>query len=260
MSVTVKEIAAKMEQWCPAGLACPWDNCGLQTGHRQQEVSRILVALDVTMDVVAEAMDLQADMIVTHHPLIFTPLRHVCVESYPQTVVAALLKAGIAYFAAHTNLDMAAGGVNDTLADVLGLEKVKPFAAEGDMDGLGRIGMLPIQMSFAQLETVVKEKLGLTYLKVVPTEKEIQSVAVCGGSGMDLLWAAKEAGADCLISSEGKHHQGIMAQQLGMGLIDAGHFDTEKVIVPVIARYLRENFSTVEVVCSRREKNHWFIR
>lgn len=260
MSVTVKDIMAKMEWWCPSSLACSWDNCGLQVGSAKQRVDRILVALDVSMEVVREAIEVQADMIVTHHPLIFGALENLCLEDYPQAVVGALLEAHITHFAAHTNLDMAVGGVNDTLAAVLGLENIKPFAAEGDMSGLGRIGTLPSGMSFAQLELLVKERLGVDYLKVVPVEKEIRSVAVCGGSGMDLLAAAKEAGADCLISAEGKHHQALMAQQLGLGLIDAGHFATEKVIVPVIAAYLNKHFPGVAVLCSEQEKNQWQIR
>lgn len=260
MSVTVKDVMGKMEQWCPSSLACSWDNSGLQVGSKNQTVTHILVALDVTRAVVEEAASLGAEMIVTHHPLIFGGLQNLCLENYPQAVVAALLQGGVTHFAAHTNLDMAAGGVNHTLAAVLGLKGVAPLAAEGDMDGLGRIGTLPSEMSFAQLELLVKEKLGLDYLKVVPTEKEIRSVAVCGGSGMDLLVAAKEAGADCLISAEGKHHQALMAQQLGIGLIDAGHFHTERVVVPVIARYLQEHFPELTVSCSKQEKSGWLVR
>lgn len=260
MSVTVAEVMAKMEQWCPASLACSWDNCGLQVGAVKKEVRCVLVALDVSMEVIKEAIAVQADMIVTHHPLIFTPLRNLCLGAYPQDVVASLLEVGIAHLAAHTNLDMAVGGVNDTLAEVLDLKDVKPLAAEGDMDGLGRIGSLPQPLTFSQLESFVKKRLELDYLKVVPVEKEIRSVAVCGGSGMDLLTAAKEAGADCLISAEGKHHQALMAQQLELGLIDAGHFDTEKVIVPVIARYLQECFPGLTVSCSKEEKSGWLVR
>ena len=128
------------------------------------------------------------------------------------------------------------------------------------MDGLGRIGTLSRGISFARLELLIKEKLGLDYLKVVPTEKEIRSVAVCGGSGMDLLVVAKKAGADCLISAEGKHHQALMAQQLGIGLMDAGHFHTERVVVPVIARYLQEHFPELTVSCSKQEKSGWLVR
>lgn len=260
MSVTVKDIIAKMEQWCPASLACSWDNCGLQVGSVKQRVDCVLVALDVSQDIIEEAIAVQANLIVTHHPLIFSPLRNLCLGVYPQDVVIRLLEAGIAHLAAHTNLDMTIGGVNDTLAAILGLKEIRPLVAEGDMDGLGRIGNLPQPLTFSQLETLVKERLELDYLKVVPVEKEIRSVAVCGGSGMDLLVAAKEAGADCLISAEGKHHQALMAQQLDMGLIDAGHFDTEKIIVPVVAAYLKKCFPALTVLCSQTEKNYWLIR
>ena len=260
MSVTAAEIIRAMAQWCPPTLACSWDNCGLQVGSGSWQVDRILVALDVTMEVIQEASALQADMIVTHHPLIFSPLNNLCEDGYPQAVVVALFEAGLVHFAAHTNLDMAPGGVNDTLAAVLGLEEVRPLAAEGDMDGLGRIGTLPRKMSFAQLELLVKEKLDIPYLKVAPVTGLMRRVAVCGGSGMDLLAAAKEAGADCLISAEGKHHQALMARQLGIGLIDAGHFDTEKVIVPVICAYLQECFPGLTVSCSKEEKSGWLVR
>lgn len=260
MSITVKDVMVKMEQWCPASLACPWDNSGLQVGRLGQDVTRILVALDVSMAVIQEAIVMQADMIVTHHPLIFGGLQNLCLEDYPQAMVAALLQAEITHFAAHTNLDIATGGVNDTLAETLGLTGIVPLAAGGDMDGLGRIGHLPQPLTFSQLASLVKEKLNLDYLRVAPVEREIQSVAICGGSGMDLLAAAKAAGVDCLISAEGKHHQALMAQQLGVGLIDAGHFDTEKIIVPVIAAYLSKHFPEVAVLCSKQEQNSWQIR
>lgn len=260
MSVIMKDIMEAMEQWCPAALACSWDNSGLQVGSEQQTVSRILVALDASMEVVREAASLGAELIVTHHPLIFGGLQNLCLDCYPQSVVALLLQEGIAHFAAHTNLDIVAGGVNDTLAEILELQDITSFAAEGDMDGLGRIGHLPQSLSFLELEDLVKEKLALDYLKVVPLEREIRKVAVCGGSGMELLVAAKEAGADCLISAEGKHHQGFIAKQLDIALIDAGHFHTECVIVPVIARYLQKEFPDLAVLCSKAERSYWLIR
>lgn len=260
MSVTVKDVMSAMEQWSPASLAYPWDNSGLQVGSGEQVVTRVLVALDASMEVVQEAVSLGAEMIVTHHPLIFGGLQNLCLDYYPQSVVAALLQAGITHFAAHTNLDIAPGGVNDTLAEILELEDIAPLAAEGDMDGLGRIGLLPRPLSFSGLETWVKEKLAADYLKVVPVDREIRKVAVCGGSGMELLTAAKQAGADCLISAEGKHHQGFMAGQLDIGLVDAGHFHTERIIVPVIARYLQEKFPGLAVLCSKEESSRWLIR
>lgn len=260
MSVTVKDVIKQMEQWCPAALACSWDNSGLQVGKGSQAVTRVLVALDASMEVVREAASFGAELIVTHHPLIFGGLQNLCLDHYPQAVVGALCQEGIAHFAAHTNLDIAAGGVNDTLAEILELQDITSLAAEGDMNGLGRIGLLPQPLSFQGLETLVKEKLVVDYLKVVPLERAIHKVAVCGGSGMELLTAAKQEGADCLISAEGKHHQGFMAKQLDIALIDAGHFHTERIIVPVIARYLQEKFPSLTVLCSKQEKSCWLIR
>lgn len=260
MSVTAEQVMMAMEQWCPAFLACHWDNPGLQVGSRGQAVRRILVALDATAEVIAEAKALQADMLITHHPLIFGGINNLCLEGYPQKLAVDLLQAGICHFAAHTNLDIVAGGVNDALAAKLGLTNISSLPAEGELDGLGRIGDLPQSCSFAQLEHLVKEKLGVTYLKVAPIEREMKRVAVCGGSGMDLLVAAKKAGADCLISAESKHHQAMVARHLGIGVIDAGHFDTEKVIVPVIAEYLRRQFPGVAVSESKTEQNNWLIR
>jgi len=241
LPVTVGCIVDFLKTLAPAELAAPWDNSGFLCGDAKKPVTKILVTLDITRAVAEEAAQADVQMIVAHHPLFLEPLRRIVAQDYPGSLVLQLIQQDIAVFAAHTNLDHAAGGVNDVLAEALGLQNIAPLAVS-DPENPGRIGSLPQALDWPELIALVKDALRISYVKGVPQEGPFQTIAVCGGGGIDLWPAAQKAGADCLISADGKHHQGLEAREMGMALIDGGHFATEHVIVPVLAAKLRKQY------------------
>lgn len=244
MTPTVSEIWKCLTGWAPSELAESWDNVGLQAGFPDAAVSRVLVALDATEGVLAEAVSRQAQMVITHHPLLLRPLQSLDVSKNIPRLLAGFLRSDIALFAGHTNLDCAKGGVSDLLAESLSLSDVRPLlvAERGRAgEGLGRIGRLPERRTLSQVAAQLSNFLSAPSLLLVgEPEVVVETVALCGGSGSDLWPASVEAGADLYISSEIKHHIAREAEQTGKAIIDAGHFYTEWLIVPAIADFLKQ--------------------
>lgn len=233
----LQQICRFMEQWAPPALAEEWDNPGLLVDAGSL-VRRVLVTLDITPAVVEEAHRLGCQLVVSHHPVIFKPVRRL------QSADAAFLLAryGISALCAHTNLDAAEGGVNDVLAGLLELEDVQP------LEGLGRVGDRD-SISPAQLAEQVGKLLSAPVL-LADAGHPITRVAVVGGSGGEFFEAAAQAGAQCLVTGEASHHHGLDALEQGVSLIVAGHFATEWPIVPEMARRLRQAFGELEVLVS----------
>jgi dinuclear metal center YbgI/SA1388 family protein len=199
---------------------------GQLVGDAGAPLTSALFCLDITPAIVEEAASCKAQLIVSHHPVIFDPLRRLSAGSVPYL----LARAGIAAICAHTNLDLADGGVNDCLCASLGLHAVTGLEpAEGGM--LGRVGVLPAPMDEQSFALHVKASLGCGGLRMVPSGRRIETVAVCGGSGGSLLPRAAACGAQALVTADVKHNQLFEAMQLGLCLIDAGHFETENVVV-----------------------------
>ncbi|MBS3947724.1 MAG: Nif3-like dinuclear metal center hexameric protein [Dethiobacter sp.] len=368
MPLFAQTLISYLEQFAPRRLAYDWDNVGLLVGSQQATVHKILIALDVDARVLEEALALRADFIVSHHPLIFRPLKALRTDLPAGKLIATALAAGISIFAAHTNLDATAGGVSDTLADCLGvseteilrvtgsdtLEKIVVFVPEGHEDnvrramaaaGAGRIGnyshctfqtkgtgtfmpllgatpfigehgkleeveelrvetvfpatlrnrvvrallkahpyeevaydLYPLQnewhsfglgrvglvnaCTLTEFAQVVQENLAVRNVRIVGDGSAIvRKVAVCGGSGGDLIQAALFAGADVLVTGDVRYHEAQEAMAVGLAVIDAGHDATEKVIVPVLRDYLlariRESGETAEVVASTVGTSPW---
>lgn len=233
----LQQICRFMEQWAPPALAEEWDNPGLLVDAGSL-VRRVLVTLDITPAVVEEAHRLGCQLVVSHHPVIFKPVRRL------QSTDAAFLLAryGISALCAHTNLDAAEGGVNDVLAGLLELENVQP------LEGLGRVGDRD-SISPAQLAEQVGKLLNAPVL-LADAGLPITRVAVVGGSGGEFFEAAAQAGAQCLVTGEASHHHGLDALEQGVSVIVAGHFATEWPIVPEMARRLRQAFGELEVLVS----------
>ncbi len=241
MPVTVGDIIGFLEKLAPPELATPWDNSGFLCGDAAKQVIKVLVTLDVTQAVVEEAVSAGVQMIVAHHPLFLEPLHRIVAQDVAGGMAWRLIRQDVAVFAAHTTLDHAVGGVNDVLAQVLGLRNIAPLAL-ADPVNPGRIGNLPQALNWQDLVSLIKTALRISYVKGVAQKGPFQKIALCGGGGMDLWPVAQKAGAECLVSADGKHHQGLAAQDHGIALIDAGHFATENVIVPVLAAKLRERY------------------
>ena len=249
---TVADILNFIEGIAPPYMKMDWDNCGLLCGRKDKEVQKILVALDPFRNVIREAIDLGADLIVTHHPLIFSaPLMAVNEDTETGRCVLELMEHGIAAINAHTNLDLAPGGVNDVLAQTLGLQNIE-IINPTDNYGLLRCGTVTEQPLSAFL-TVVKENLHCDGLRYVDAGKPVSKVAVGGGSCADEMAEALDAGCDTFVTADVKYNQFRTAFELGLNLIDAGHFHTENPTMPVLAEKLAAKFPGVTVEFS---KNH----
>jgi len=320
MDVRVKDIIGLMEAWAPPDLAEHWDHPGLQVGDPEAKVSAVVTALDLTEENIALAEARGASLIVSHHPFLFRPLKEINLSTAKGKIIATLLAKHITSFAAHTNLDTAEGGVNDALADALGLtdraglvpvterkaykaavyvdvsaaravEKrleeiggcdhfylldddndftpegklefniapgsvgaVKDFlkgeglrydlyelANHGRQEMMGRVGNLPKEMTGEEALAYIKEKLGIYDLRYSgDAKKTVRRVAVLGGAGAEFLPLAAATGADLYLTGDVKYHEVQEAARMGIILADGGHFFTERVVVPVIAAYLRE--------------------
>jgi len=348
MSVMCQKIIDAMDRLAPPHLAEAWDNIGLLVGSPVQNIERVLVGLDVTPQLLNQAIEQRVNLIITHHPLIFKALTSLRTDRYPGKLLAQLVKADIALFAAHTNLDAAAGGVSDVLAARLGLRDIRllapgqgerlfklvvfvpeshveavraaitaagaghignyshctfqtsgvgtfmplagtnPFIGKpGNLEyvsecrletvlperlgakvvsamlkahpyeevaydlfsisgslagsGLGRVGVLPEPISLGELTVNVKTALGLAHIRLAgEAGQSVKVVAVCGGSGGSLLHQAKEAGTDVFITGDVKYHEAQEARELGLIIIDAGHYHTERPVVDVVVDHLKE--------------------
>ena len=232
----LKDFIAVMERVAPPALACDFDNPGLLIGPENREIQRVLVALDATVAVAREAVEWGAELVLTHHPLFFHPVRHVLPDD-PDTMAAyTLLRGGVGLYAAHTNLDGAAGGVNDVLCELFQLTDVIAYA-----EGLGRIGTLPEPMPLSELVRLTNRLLGTNARFVGDANRVVSRMAVLGGAGGDTFLAAHALGAEALLTGEMKHHEAIAVDALGMAAIVGGHYETERIVLPpLIARLQRE--------------------
>ena len=248
MSVSVDTCIRVMEALAPPEHALAWDNSGLQIGSRTAEVNRIMVTLTITEKAVERANADDVDLIITHHPLIFKPLHAIDTDLPMGRIVQKLLSNGIAVYACHTNLDRAQFGLNYWLAESLGLHKHKILEPEpGQELGLGRIGYLD-PISLADL-AVRLNKMWQTHVRYVgDPQRQCTKIAVCGGSGSDLIYTAWSQQADVLITGDLKYHAALDAEALGLAVIDAGHFATESIMITKVASYLRTKLPAVAVV------------
>ena len=249
---TVADILKYIESIAPPYMMESWDNVGLLCGRKDKEVKKILVALDPFRNVIEEAIAENCDLMVTHHPLIFRD-KIMALNEDTETCrnLLTLVENGIAAINAHTNLDLAPGGVNDILAATLALESIEVINPEGEDAqgrpyGLLRCGTVREQPLSAFLASV-KKSLGCDGLRYVDGGKAVRKVAVGGGSCADFMQEAAAAGCDTFVTADVKYNQFRTAYELGLNLIDAGHFHTENPTMPVLAANLRLAFPEVEV-------------
>lgn len=253
--MTVQNILDYLNKLAPAAMKYEWDNVGLLCGRRDQEVKKILVALDPFEHVCREAVEMGADLLVTHHPLIFRAPKTVTTDDTVGRCILLLAANGISAVNAHTNLDCAPEGVNDVLAQVLGLTDVyvpDPMGTDGEGRpyGLLRAGLVEEQ-SLEQFLIHVKDKLGTPVLRYADGGKPVRKVAVGGGACGDAGPDALAAGCDTLVTADVKYNQFWDAHDLGLNLIDAGHFYTENPVMKPLADKLQSQFPEIEVCLSR---------
>lgn len=244
--MTAERIIQILEKKVPLYLAENWDNPGLIIGKRNREINKVLVALDVTDNVAKEAVEKKADMIVTHHPMIFGSIKKINDDTSLGRRIIFLIENGINHYAMHTNLDTAFGGTNDTLAEIIGLKDVEPLAVSTEQDGipngLGRIGELEEETTLGEFSKALREKLKLDRIRIVGNENQkVKRIGLCTGSGMEFMDEAAAKNCDTYITADVKYHEAQKAVEQGINLIDATHYATENIIVHIIAEYLREN-------------------
>lgn len=251
---TVYDIVRFMESIAPQSKKESWDNVGLLCGRKDRQVTTILVALDPFEDVAEEAVKLGADLIVTHHPLIFHPLYSLTDDTAIGRTAATLLRHDIAAFSAHTNLDIAPQGVGSCLARALGLEDISVIepiekAADG-VWGLLRMGTVAPQ-SLNDFLAHVKRTLQAPAVRYAPASEKVHRVAVGGGACADEWKSAFAAGCDTFVTADARYNDFWDARDAGLTLIDAGHFYTENPVCTYLQRILQEAFPEIRVVLSQ---------
>ena len=235
-----------IEEFAPLALLEKWDNSGLCIGSLEDKVSSVLLGLDCSPELVDEAIACGADMIVTHHPLIFSGLKKISAEDLVGEAVVKAIRAGISVYAAHTSADKVIAGVSGAMAARLGLKNVRILDEDGEGTGLGVVGNLPEPMTAQDALELVKERFALKVVKSAkPVGCKIERVAMCGGSGGSLIGAARAAGAQLYISGDISYHNFFTPE--GFMIMDLGHYESEIEIVDILFSLIKKNFPTFAV-------------
>ena len=243
-----RDIMKVIEATYPKHAALEWDNVGLLVGRTEKEVKKIYVALDATDEVIEQAVAANADMLITHHPLLFSPLKKITDEHFIGGRVVKLLQHDISYYAMHTNYDVC--GMADISAAILGLDGAETLEVtdKESMEGIGKVGDFSGPMSLQSCGEFIKEKFQLDSVKVFgDLSSTVQRVAICPGSGKRMTELALEKNADVLVTGDIGHHEGIDAVAQGLAIIDAGHYGLEHIFIEDMANYLRKNIEGIVV-------------
>ena len=246
-----KEIVQVIEAAYPREAALDFDNVGLLAGRTEKEVKRVYIALDATDAVIDRAVEAGADMLITHHPLIFSPLKKVTDEDFVSRRVVKLIQNDISYYAMHTNYDVL--GMAELAEKILGIRDSEvldiTMEKDGKQEGIGRIGELEKPMTLEECCVYVKHKLNLGSLKVFgDMQAEVSRLAISPGSGKTAIAAAIAKGADVLVTGDIGHHDGLDAVEQGLAVIDAGHYGTEYIFIDDMRRFLEDKLPVLDVI------------
>lgn len=244
------EIMKRLEVLAPVKFAEEWDNVGLLAGRSGKEVKKVYLAVDATDEVVEDAIEAEADFLLTHHPLIFKPLKSITEENFISRRILRLLQADICYYAMHTNFDVM--GMADAAADELLLKDRQvlevTYEDEISREGIGRYGRLPQRMTLASCAEYVKETFRLPAVRVYgELDDRVEIAAVSPGSAKSVVPFAVQAGVDVLISGDIDHHMGIDLVAQGLSVIDAGHYGLEKLFVPYMQDFFARNLPEIRI-------------
>ena len=246
-----KEIVQVIEAAYPREAALDFDNVGLLAGRAEKEVKRVYIALDATDAVIDRAVEAGADMLITHHPLIFSPLKKVTDEDFISRRVVKLIQNDISYYAMHTNYDvLGMAELAEKLLDIRNTEVLDiTMEKDGKTEGIGRIGELERPMTLEECCVYVKHRLNLGSLKVFgDMQAEVSRLAIFPGSGKTAVAAAIAKGADVLVTGDIGHHDGLDAVEQGLAVIDAGHYGTEYIFIDDMRRFLEDKLSVLDVI------------
>lgn len=225
--MNISQLYQQLEDWLSPDLSCDWDNDGLMCcSDVSREVKKVLLTLDVTESAADKALSGGYDLIVSHHPLIFKPL-----SSITSPKLSRLIRGGVSVMSFHTRLDAAEGGVNDALADILGVKNTRRFTS----DGIGVVGDIDCDITLESMIKLVKERLGSPYIEAIDGGLPCRKIALCGGDGKDLLMDAVASGADTYITGSMSYNSLVDAEALKINIITAGHFHTENPVLTVLS-------------------------
>ena len=247
-----KDIIRLLEELAPPSYACGWDNPGLICGRKDKEVKKVLVALDATKAAVAKAVEIGADMILTHHPMVFSAIKQINDDSFLGEKLLTMMENGICCYAMHTNYDIA-GGMAEICGSRMELQNPEPFELTGELDerpvGIGQVGTLPEKMSLKSCAEKVKNAFGLSEVLVFgDLERQVEYAAVSPGSGRSMLKEADKKKVDVLITGDIGHHEGLDSKDMGFAVIEAGHYGLEQVFIGHLCEYLEDRAEGVEAV------------
>lgn len=245
MKYPVEEIKSFMESWAKDEYQLSWDNSGSQVEFKENTDS-VVLAMDVTDKVIDKALEMDAKLIISHHPMFFSGSKNIIEGTYLGDNIIKLIKNNISVFSYHTSMDVADDGVNDTLFEKLDL-KNKSILTYEEEKPMGLIGQFERELTLTDLDKFLREKLQVAKIKYYGREdRNIKKVAILGGSGSDFISQAKEAGVDAYITSDIKYHDGQRAYEDDLILVDVGHFYSERIILPKIKKKLQENFKDLD--------------
>ncbi len=244
-----RNIIEIIEATYPKNIALDWDNVGLLVGRSEKEVQKIYVALDATKEVIEDAIACGADMLITHHPMIFSAMKKITDEDFLSRRIIRLLQQDISYYAMHTNYDVL--GMADLANEILGLRNSEVLELTAETVGIGRVGSFVEPLTVKECCERVKEAFDLPNVKVFgDLEQMVQRIAISPGSGKHMTEFAIEKGAEVLVTGDMDHHEGIDAVAQGLAVIDAGHYGLEHIFIKDIRQFLIENIADVQVACA----------
>lgn len=256
-----REIIDILQEQSPERYACHWDNVGLLVGNPEKEVNTVYIALDATEETIAEAAEAEADLLLTHHPLIFQGLKKVNTEDFTGRRVITLIQNDISCYAMHTNFDVK--GMAQLGAERMGLTDCQVLdvtCQEEQEEGIGKVGLLPCTMTVAECAGKVKEAFGVELVKIFGRpDDRVAKAAICPGSGKSVIGKAIAAGAQVLITGDIDHHDGIDSAAQGLAIIDAGHYGVEKMFISYMETYLKERTSGIRII-AQPEKQPFLYR
>ena len=245
-----KKVIELLEKQSPKSYACDWDNVGLLVGREDKEIQKIYIALDATDEAIEEAIANGADMLLTHHPMIFKGMKRVTQEDFTGRRIIRLIQNDMVYYAMHTNFDVM--GMADLAADYLGISDTRVLeitsVSETGEEGIGRYGSLKKEMTVRECCEEVKQAFSLENVKVFgDLERKVKTAAISPGSGKSVISNALQAGVDVLITGDIDHHEGIDAVAQNMTVIDAGHYGVEHIFIPYMEQYLKREAKELEI-------------
>lgn len=255
-----REIAEKIEARYPKRYAMEWDNVGLLAGRSDKEVQKVYLALDATDEVIEEAVKVGADLLITHHPLIFKGLKQINDENFISRRVLRLIQNDISYYAMHTNYDVM--GMADLAGEILNLKEpeVLEVTAQDVQEGIGRVADLEEELSLKACSEFVKETFHLPNVKVFGNPNmRVRRIAISPGSGKSMIGAALVKGADVLVTGDIDHHEGIDAVAQGMAIIDAGHYGIEHIFVEDMKEFMQNHLPEIEVETAKMSHPFWIL-